>query len=66
MSVESIHLSYLLRLWRGKDVGDKRWRASLRNVRTGEEQGFRNVTDLCIYLQSMSESTEPSTIDQSD
>jgi hypothetical protein len=43
--------AYLLRLWPVEQNGDVRWRASLREVGSGEQRGFENLDALCAYLE---------------
>ena len=50
--------SYLLRLWRVRDDG-QRWRASLEDVQTGEMRGFENVKALVMYLQALTAQEDP-------
>jgi hypothetical protein len=44
-------ISYLLRLWPTTSRGELVWRASLESARTGERQGFANLTDLFAFLE---------------
>ena len=45
------YLSYLLRLWQTKSVGEGIWRAFLENPHTREHRGFANLTDLFTFLE---------------
>jgi len=42
--------SFLLRLWRVRDDGE-RWRAALERVENGERLGFENLEALFAYLR---------------
>ena len=46
--------SYLLRLWRVEDDGEK-WRALLEEVETGKRQGFATMQKLIEFLQGLGE-----------
>ncbi len=47
------YLSYLLRLWRANDDenGKIYWRASLKQVQTGEQVGFTSLEGLFAFLR---------------
>jgi hypothetical protein len=52
------YLSYLLRLWREKNVGQRHrcekqdvWRASLEDSLSRKRHGFQNLDDLFAFLQ---------------
>lgn len=49
---EPDYLSYLLRLWRVGDEKRPMWRASLKNVHTGEQVGFASLEELHGYLRA--------------
>jgi hypothetical protein len=46
------YCSYLLRLWRVRDNGE-RWRAALERVEDGERRGFENLEALFAYLSQV-------------
>ena len=51
------YLSYLLRLWREQDAGEKNnaepavWHASLESSLTGRRQGFHSLDELFAFLR---------------
>ena len=47
------YLSYLLRLWQtnDKERDEARWRASLKDVGTGEQKGFTSLEALFDFLR---------------
>lgn len=45
------YLSYLLRLWRENDEDRPVWRASLKQVQTGEQAGFTSLEELFGFLR---------------
>lgn len=53
------HLAYLLRLWRVGEGERAVWRASLRDVRTGERVGFPGLDEALAYLQAQLGPTRP-------
>jgi hypothetical protein len=54
-------ISYLLRLWPTRTRQELIWRASLESARTGERQGFADLTELFAFLEE-----EVSHADQGD
>lgn len=48
---ETEYLSYLLRLWRENDKDRPVWRASLKQVQTGEQAGFTSLEGLFGFLR---------------
>lgn len=56
------YLSYLLRLWQVDDGESVHWRASLKQVQTGEQKGFTSLEALFMFLREQA-GVEP---DQSD
>jgi hypothetical protein len=46
------YLSYLLRLWQVDGQEKPLWRASLKNVHTGDQVGFASPEELFAFLQS--------------
>jgi hypothetical protein len=45
------HLAYLLRLWRVDNGAQAIWRASLQDVRTGEQRGFAGLDEAVAFLR---------------
>ena len=56
MEAPLIYRSYLLRLWQVREADGLAWRASLEEVKTGEQRGFTSLEDLIAYLQYTTES----------
>lgn len=50
---EDRYHAYLLRLWRVKEQGHFRWRASPEDAHTHQRIGFKSVEALVEYLQEM-------------
>ncbi len=50
-SLKGDYLSYLLRLWRENDEDRPVWRASLKQVQTGEQVGFTSLEGLFGFLR---------------
>jgi hypothetical protein len=48
-----IYRSYLLRLWQVREETGLAWRATLVDVKTGEQCGFASLEDLTNYLQQV-------------
>jgi hypothetical protein len=46
-----LYRSYLLRLWAADEQGQRVWRASLQNARTGEQLCFSTLERLFTFLQ---------------
>ena len=55
--------SYLLRLWRVRDDGE-RWRAALENVEDGERCGFADLEALFAYLRQACAPGEAASMDR--
>ena len=51
-----IYRSYLLRLWQVREADGLAWRASLEEVKTGEQRGFTSLDELFAYLRLNTES----------
>ncbi len=45
------YASYLLRLWKAEEQGQRIWLASLENALTGERKNFASLTALVQFLQ---------------
>ena len=52
---QSVHLSYLLRLWAARADDETVWRASLESALTGQRHGFANLDDLFDFLRQRTE-----------
>lgn len=52
MNDERQYLAYMVRLWTVRRNGDRLWRASVEDVRTGERQAFADVAGLVAFLQA--------------
>jgi hypothetical protein len=59
------YTSYLLRLWRVRDDGE-RWRAALERVEDGERLGFEDLEALFTYLRQACASGQISLIDRNE
>ncbi len=55
MDAPLIYHSYLLRLWLVQEETGVSWRATLEDVKTGEQRGFASLEELIVYLQSRAE-----------
>jgi hypothetical protein len=45
------YLSYLIRLWRVREMGQDVWRASVQHPGTGERVSFRTLDELFVFLR---------------
>jgi hypothetical protein len=45
------YISYLVRFWQTRKMGELVWRASLESPHTGERRGFASTTDLFTFLE---------------
>lgn len=43
--------SYLIRLWQVREDAGLTWRATLEDVKTGEQRGFASLEDLFDYIR---------------
>ena len=56
METPLIYRSYLLRLWQVRAEAGLVWRASLEEVKTGDQRGFTSMEELIAYLRFTTES----------
>jgi hypothetical protein len=50
-----VYRSYLLRLWQVREKTGLAWRATLEDVKTGEQRGFTSLGELIAYLRLTTE-----------
>jgi hypothetical protein len=50
-----VYRSYLLRLWQVREQAGLAWRATLEEVRTGQQRGFASLDELIAYLRLTTE-----------
>jgi hypothetical protein len=55
MSKEQFYCSFLLRIWRSGPATAPRWRASLEDIRTGEQRGFASLAQAFAFLEEQTE-----------
>ena len=56
METPLVYKSYLLRLWQVNEEAGLAWRATLVDVKTGEQRGFASLEELIAYLRLSTES----------
>lgn len=55
---QSDYVSFLLRLWSSESQEETHWRASLQEVRSGEQYGFDTLGDLFQFLDLLTQNME--------
>ena len=65
MDLSLIYCSYLLRLWQVREETGLAWRATLQDVKTGEQHGFADLDAMLAFLRSKTEEKQSEERDSS-